>query len=159
MLAAGARAPEFSLRDAGGERHSLQSLIEPGPVLLAFFKVSCPICQYTLPFLERIHAGAGGAEASIRIVGISQDGARDTQEFASEFGLTFPMLLDEAGAGYPASNAFGIGTVPSLFLVEPDGGIAKSETGFSKRELEEVGRRAGVAPFQSGERVPEMRPG
>jgi peroxiredoxin len=159
MLAAGARAPEFDLRDTGGERHSLQSLIEHGPVLLAFFKVSCPVCQYTLPFLERIHRQAGDGNAPVRIIGISQDGARDTEEFSSEFGLTFPMLLDEAAAGYPASNAFGIGAVPSLFLVEPDGGIATSEAGFSKRELEEVGRRAGVAPFQPGERVPEMRPG
>jgi len=159
MLARGARAPEFDLRDPGGERHSLCSLLEGGPLLLAFYKVSCPVCQYTLPFLERIHAGAGSANPPVRIVGISQDDARDTEEFAIEFGLSFPMLLDEADAGFPASNAFGIRTVPSLFLVEPEGSIAVSESGFSKRELEEVGRRAGVAPFQPGERVPEQKPG
>ncbi len=155
-LAAGMRAPVFELRDPDGVSHSLHSLLERGPVLLAFFKVTCPVCQYTFPFLERLHQGGAGG---IQVVGISQDGAAATRDFCEEFGVTFPILLDESGAGYAASNAFGIQSVPSLFLVEPDGQIALSGSGFSKRELEALGRRAGVVTFRPDERVPEQRPG
>ncbi|HVX67695.1 MAG TPA: TlpA disulfide reductase family protein [Bryobacteraceae bacterium] len=159
MLAAGARAPEIELRDPAGGTRSLRSLLDQGPVLLAFFKVSCPVCQYTFPFLERIYQGAGDGRAAIQIIGVSQDKAEATREFAEEFGLSFPLLLDEARTGYAASNAFGISSVPSLFLVEPDGTIALGESGFSRRGLSVVGERAGTAPFRSGERVPELRPG
>ena len=45
------------------------------------------------------------------------------------------MLLDTEESGYPASNAYGISHVPSLFLVERDGTIAWSMEGFVKREF------------------------
>ena len=63
----------------------------------------------------------------------------------------FPLLVDEAGKGYAASNAYGITSVPSLFLVEPNGSIALSDSGFTRRGLVAVGERAGVIPFRPDE--------
>jgi peroxiredoxin len=159
LLAEGTLAPEFELRGLDGNPHSLASILARGPALLAFFKVSCPVCQYTLPFLERIYQGSGREAGAVQILAVSQDKAGSTREFNEEFGITFPALLDDGNGGYPVSNAFGIASVPSLFLIEPDGTISLSGTGFSKKDLEVVGHRAGVAPFRQGERVPEQRPG
>ena len=153
MLEAGARAPDFSLRDLTGQTQSLQEILGRGPALLAFFKVSCPVCQFTFPFLQRLHERAGG----IAIIGVSQDQAAATREFNGEFGVAFPTLLDDAG--YPASNAFGLYTVPTLFLIEPDGAISMAGCGFVKKDLEALGRRVGASPFREGERVPENKPG
>ncbi|HEY1205625.1 MAG: TlpA disulfide reductase family protein [Bryobacteraceae bacterium] len=156
MLRVGARAPEFQLPDLGGTKRTLGEILAQGPALVAFFKVSCPVCQYTFPFLERLHRGA--TPGAVRIVGISQDKAGATEEFCHEYGVTFTTLLDDPKS-YPVSNAFAIANVPSLFLIEADGTVAMSETGFSKRGLEAVGQRAGVVPFRQGESVPENRPG
>jgi peroxiredoxin len=156
MLETGVRAPGFQLCGLEGETHSLEQLLAGGPALLAFFKVSCPVCQFTLPFLERLHHGGGGR---LQIVGVSQDKAPGTRSFNAEFGVTFPTLLDSAAENYPASNAFGIHTVPTLFLVERDGSISLASAGFSRRDLEEIGRRTGVAPFLPGERIPDYKPG
>jgi peroxiredoxin len=153
MLSQGVQAPDFKLRDMNGESRSLKEMLSGGPVALAFFKVSCPVCQFTFPYLERLHAGGSG----VRIVGISQDSAQETRSYNKEFGVTFPTLLD--GAGFPVSNAFGIHSVPTLFLIEPDGKIALSESGFSRPDLEALGQRMGVAPFRAGERVPDYKPG
>ncbi len=57
------------------------------------------------------------------------------------------------------SNAFGITNVPSLFLVEPDGVISLASQGFVKRDLEALGKRAGVEVFRQGEKVPEWKAG
>src|SRR6202035_428465 len=57
MLSAGDRAPDFELEDLSGERRTLSGLSGGKPVLLAFFKVSCPVCQYAFPFLERMYRG------------------------------------------------------------------------------------------------------
>ncbi len=159
MLAPPAKAPEFSLKDMVGKSHSLANILAHGPTLLAFFKVSCPVCQYTFPFLERIYQGSGREKGAVQIIGVSQDPERQTVDFRREFGITFPMLLDEASETYPASNEFGISSVPSLFIIEQDGKISMSGAGFAKKDLEMFGHRMGVAPFHPGERVPEQKPG
>jgi peroxiredoxin len=154
VLEAGARAPSFRLKDLSGNMVSLEEILAKGPALLAFYKISCPVCQLTFPYLERLAAGG-----PIQIIGVSQDDLGATQGFNQRFGVTFPTLLDQAQESYPASNAFGITNVPSMFLVEPDGRIASAFTGFSKRDMEALGGLAGVAPFRADENVPEWKAG
>jgi|ERR1051326_2563794 peroxiredoxin len=153
MLAAGVAAPQFELRDTEGNPHSLKSLTQDGPVLLALFKISCPVCQLTLPYLERI------AKGRLRVIAISQDDARATAKFREKFGITLPTLLDSEETGYPVSNAFKITHVPSLFLVEAGGVIERAGTGFRKSELEEFAQRSGVRAFNENENVPAWKAG
>ena len=40
-----------------------------GPVVLAFCKVSCPICQLAFPFIQRIHQFYGDSNARIYAAG------------------------------------------------------------------------------------------
>ena len=157
MLTAGAQAPEFQLKDLSGELHSRSEISAGKPMLLAFYKVSCPTCQYTLPFLERIYRER--ADTDIGMYAISQDDPESTREFDREFGITLPTLLDTEEDQYPASNAYGLSHVPSLFLVEPDGRISQAITGFDKKGMEELGRRFGKDPFEPGESVPEWKAG
>ena len=161
MLQAGQSAPDFKLarleKGTVEGTADLGKLLPGGPVLLAFFKSTCPVCQMTLPFLERIHNDR--APGSFAIYGVSQDDAETTEEFAGEFGIGFPMLLDTEESGYPASNAYGISHVPSLFLVERDGTIARSMEGFNKKEFLELAGQAGVNPFRPDEKVPEWKAG
>ncbi|MBZ5612097.1 MAG: TlpA family protein disulfide reductase [Acidobacteriia bacterium] len=154
MAAAGEQAPAFQLKSLKGGDQSLQKILSQGPALLAFYKIGCPVCQLTAPYLERL-----SASRKLQIVGVSQDDGDSTRSFNQRFGVTFPTLLDEAAAGYPASNGYGVSSVPSLFVVETDGRISKSFSGFSKQDLEEVGERAGVAPFGPEDRVPEFKAG
>src|SRR5271163_3024971 len=101
-IVAGNMAPEFSLKALDGKEYSLEKLMQQGPVVAAFFKVSCPVCQFTFPFLERLFKRYGGDGATF--LGISQDDARDTRHFSEDYGLTFPVLIDEDG--YPVSNGY-----------------------------------------------------
>ena len=156
LPAAGSRAPSFQLKDLAGNERTLGELLAGGPVLLAFYKVSCPVCQFTLPFLERLLQGAGG---SVQFVAVSQDDVGASRAFNREYGISFPTLLDESRTGYPVSNAFGISQVPTSFLIEKDGTVGWVLDGFSKSEFEALGRRAGATPFQPGEYVPEWKAG
>lgn len=153
MLSTGQSLPSCSLKDLEGQGWALTELAADAAVLLALFKVGCPVCQLALPYLERI------AQGSLKVVAISQDTASATERFRKSFGLTFPILVDAEEDGYPASNAFGITHVPSLFLVEAGGVISSAGSGFRKSTLEELGRRSGVATFHSGENVPEWKAG
>src|SRR5436309_1898049 len=100
MLQAGDVAPDLRLARLGGGE---ESLALAAPVLVAFFKINCPVCQLTLPFLERLH-GAGAQADDLRrqrIYGISQNGERETREFNEDYGLTFPTLLDREEDNFP----------------------------------------------------------
>jgi peroxiredoxin len=162
-LMAGTSAPDFTLQSMDGSKFSLHDALKRGPVVLAFFKISCPVCQYTFPFLERIYKSHGGKNVSI--VGVSQNSKKDTAVFLKEYGVTFPVLLDDTDT-YPASNAYGLTNVPSIFWIAEDGEIEISSVGWDRKEIEEINRRAakisGAGPkpvFHSGEQIPDFRAG
>jgi peroxiredoxin len=154
LLEPGSRAPEFRLARLDGGTATLQEVIANGPALIAFYKTTCPVCQFTFPFLERIHKAG-----TLPVYAVSQDDAEDTREFNRELGLTLPTLLDSGRSGYPVSNAFGISSVPSAFLIERDGGISRVLEGWSKRDMESLGGLAGAQVFRPGDNVPEWKPG
>ena len=118
-LAAGTTAPDFTLEALDHTKFSLKDALAKGPVVLAFFKVSCPTCQYAFPFLERLYQAY--KNKNVTVVGVSQNEAKETAAFAREFKLTFPLLLDDTSR-YPVSNAYGLTNVPTIFWVARDGG-------------------------------------
>jgi len=161
-LAAGAKAPDISLSAVDGSTFSLHTALKRGPVLAAFFKVSCPVCQYAFPFLERVYKAHG---QNLAVIGISQDDKRNTTAFLKEYGVTFPTLLDDPN-GYAVSNAYGLTNVPTWFLIGPDGEIEIASVGWVKQDIEDLNRKladALKAPlprlFEPGEDIRDFRAG
>ncbi len=162
-LTAGIKAPDFELRAMDGKRFVLREELAHGPMVLAFFKVSCPTCQYAFPFLERLERAYG--HKGVRIIGVSQNEPKETAAFTKEFGLTFPVLLDDTRK-YPVSNAYGLTNVPSIFWIAQDGEIEVSSVGWVKADFVEINRRmaefgktAPAALFRPGEDVRDFRAG
>lgn len=156
MLPTGAPAPDIQLPDLNGDSWTLAEALKKGPVLLAFFKVSCPTCQLTFPFLQRLADSA--FSASPQLIAISQDDVSSSREFQERLGVSMPTLID-APRAFPASNAYRITSVPSLFLIETDGKISFTIEGFSKAALQKLGEHFRTAPFRETDRVPDLRPG
>ncbi len=161
-IVAGSIAPGFTLLSLEGRDYSLAKEMKRGPVVVAFFKVSCPVCQFTFPFLERLYKRYGGEGVSF--LGISQDDARTTRRFAEDYGVTFPMLRDEED--YPVSNGYGLTNVPTIFLIDTDASVRVVSNGFTKDDLEAIAselslrRKLPVAAlFLADERVPAHKPG
>jgi peroxiredoxin len=155
MLQPGDFVPDIPLSDVHGSETTLDTLLSDGKVLLAFFKISCPTCQLTLPFLQRLYKNTN----LIQVYGVSQDDPESTEGFCERFGLTFPMLVDDPDTNFPVSNTFEITDVPSLFLVRKDGGIEWAVSGFSRQGLEDLGHDLHVAVFRADDRVPDIKPG
>jgi len=163
-LEAGVRAPEINLPALDGKEFSLVQALKRGPVVLAFFKINCPVCQFAFPYLERIYKAYSGT-GKFTFVGVSQNKASETKDFNKEFGVSFPTLMDDT-ARYPASNAYGLTNVPSVFLVSPEGEVEFSSVGWSKQDMEELNRRLAkfsgqpaAQLFHAGEKVPDFKPG
>ena len=162
-LATGKKAPDFSLKTLGGKQFSLSEALGRGPVLLAFFKISCPVCQYAFPFLERLYKAY--KQKGYTLAGVSQNDAKETAAFNKEFGVTFPVLLDDTRT-YPVSNAYGLTNVPTLFWIASESEIEISSVGWLKADFEEINRRMAsvgnfsvVPVFKPDEEVADFRAG
>jgi peroxiredoxin len=160
-LEAGVKAPAVKLPLVAGGTFDLAEALQRGPVALAFFKVSCPVCQMTLPYLERLHQANAGSK--LQIVGVSQDAKADTQEFMKQFGVSFPVALEDTSK-WTVSNAYGLTNVPTVFLVSPDGKIEVSSVGWYKQDIETLNKKMadGRPPqpvFKPGEEVADFKAG
>jgi peroxiredoxin len=162
-LRSGTLAPDFTLPAIDGKPFSLQEALLHGPVVVAFFKISCPVCQFTFPYLERIYQSYG--KRNVTMVGISQNENKDTAAFIREYGVGFPVLLDDP-RHYRVSNAYGLTNVPSVFWIAQDGEIEIASVGWVRKEIDEIGRKAAQAAgetlrpvFRPDEDVPDFRAG
>jgi peroxiredoxin len=162
-LSVGTKAPDLELKAMDGRRFVLRDELARGPVMLAFFKASCPTCQYAFPFLERLEKAYG--HKSVQIVGVSQNDPKQTAAFTKEFGVTFPVLLDDTER-YPVSNAYGLTNVPTVFWIGQDTEIEVSSVGWVRADFEEIGRKmaeagktAPAVVFKPGEDVRDFRAG
>ncbi len=162
-LATGTLAPEFTLPTTDGKKFALADALQRGPVVAVFFKISCPICQYTLPYLERLYRAY--KNQGVTLLAVSQNDRKDTFKFMKEYGITLPVLLDDTHT-YPASNAYGLTNVPTTFWIAPDREVEISSVGWVRKDIEDINRRIAEAVngtpaplFQPGEDVADFRAG
>ena len=157
-LRVGTKAPDFRLLDADGEEFHLYRHLGAGPVVLTFFKISCPTCQYGLPYLDRLAKGFEGT--TIEAIAVCQDTPRDAERFKVDFDYTTRVVFDTEESGFPVSNAYGLTNVPTVFLIQAAGGISHSVVSWSKSDVEEIAGTLGVSlPFGPNESVLPFRPG
>jgi peroxiredoxin len=160
-LPTGSTAPDFELQTLEGQSLRLSEALESGPVMVVFYKQSCPTCQLTFPFIQRLFATAG-AGSEVRIWAISQDAVEETRAFVGEYGLEFPVLLD--AHPYPVSSDYELRFVPTFYLVDGDQTIQVADFGFSKPTLSSIARRLkleddGALFGEDYQSLPDYRPG
>ena len=109
-----------------------------GPRALFLYKVTCPVCQMAAPKVQRLQEAYPG-----RIVGIGEDPDEELEAFGRRFGLSFASSPDLPP--YELSNAYGIRTVPTTFLVGRDGIIVRTVESKAKPQPSRKRRLAAPA--------------
>ncbi len=155
----GAPFPKITLRDQSGAAADPR---RGGETLYAVFKTTCPTCELTWPFLERIRQIAEGGTFSV--VAITQDDAAKTKAFGARLKTRLETLYDREP--WPASDALGVANVPTLFRVGADGKIAETVVGFDRARMQALAGRAAAlahkpAPtlFAPSDQAPSFKPG
>jgi len=113
-LAIGASAPDFELTALTGETIRL-SQFNGQPVLLSIGATWCPDCRVEAPLLEELHKDH--SELVVLLVD-SKETPKVIQQFADEFGITHPILMDEDGA---VSALYQIFAIPTEIFIDADG--------------------------------------
>jgi thiol-disulfide isomerase/thioredoxin len=151
VIEPGAGAPPIDLPDA----ETGESVVDPwreGPVVLAFFKTTCPVCQMAAPKVQAL------AEAGVRVVAVGEDPPAEIQAYAGRYGQKVTNLSEPSP--YPASDAYGIDTVPTLVLVDEDGTVRDAVVSWDRDGWNRLAAAAGAPPVSDEtDGLPAFRPG
>ena len=128
MLKNGTKAPEFELEDQDGRRHTLESLLQKGPIILYFYPADfTPGCTKEACTFRDLQNDL--VRAKLRVVGISPQDAESHKKFAAKHGLNFPLLADpdkKAVKAYDVDGPLGFGVRRGTYLIGKDGKIQDS---------------------------------
>lgn len=128
----GEAIPDFSLQDLDGNTVSTESLLGK-PYVVAVFATWCPPCKMELTMLES-DVWQELKDQGIKVVGINfgEEDAGTISKFATQNGLTFPLLVDEDG-GFRKS--VGVSMIPQSIVVGSDGKILDLHVGFTDESV------------------------
>jgi hypothetical protein len=147
--------PDIDLPGLDGKRAPISEVWARGWALVAVGHSECGTTRLSLPFVDRIQHRSPSATA----VAVLQDTPADARAIVEELALELPVRLDEDP--YPLAAQLGLGTVPTMFLVTPQGRIDVVAEAFRRADLEAFAARLQVPPplFLPGDDAPVLRPG
>jgi peroxiredoxin len=119
-------APDFTLDLLGGGQVTLSEL-RGKVVMINLWASWCGPCRIEMPAIEKVYRAY--EDQGFLVLGVNstfQDSESDAAAFVRELGLTFPILLDRAGA---VSRRYQLRALPSTYFVDRKGIIRSAVFG------------------------------
>jgi peroxiredoxin len=110
---------DFTLSDAGGKKHSLESLKGKNGTVLIFVSTQCPVSNAYNQRMEKL--AQDYKERGVAVIGInsnSTESANDIKNHASQNKLTFTILKD---TGSKVADQLGATNTPEVFFLNASG--------------------------------------
>jgi peroxiredoxin len=121
----GLAAPDFTFPGIDGKMVKLSD--HRGKIVLVnIWATWCPSCVDEMPSMEKLYQKLQGEKFEILAVSIDSLGATAVEPFMKKYHLTFPALIDSAGAirmGYRTTG------VPESFIIDKNGILVKKIIG------------------------------
>jgi len=127
----GETASNFYWYDSNGKKISLGDL-KGKTVLINFWATWCGPCKKELPDIQNLSKAY--ASKGLVVIGVSVDKGdnvlADVSKFASQYGLTYQIVVDNGDV----ANAYGnINAIPTSFLVDKNGKIVDKWVGMRNK--------------------------
>lgn len=124
--AVGYSAPDFSLPVMGEERRVNLSDYRGKVVLLNFWATWCVPCRKEMPSMEELYSLFKEREFEILAVNLEKFAAEKVSLFVSNYGLTFPILIDKDQG---TALTYQVRAVPTTYVIGKDGVIRERIVG------------------------------
>lgn len=125
----GKKAIEFTLNDINGNKVSLADY-NGKVVILDFFADWCPPCRQEIPDFIALEKDYGSQGFSM--IGVALVDRNAAKAFSDKIGINYPVLVDDGNV----SAAYGpIRSIPTTFVVNKEGKIAKVYIGYRSKDV------------------------
>ena len=125
-------AAGLNLRDINGNMVNL-SEYKGKVIILDFFATWCPPCKAEIPDFIELQRQYGSQ--GFTMIGISLSKLGEVKGFAEDFGINYPVLIDD---GY-ASAVYGpIRSIPTTFIIDRNFKVVKKYIGYKPKEVFEA---------------------
>jgi cytochrome c biogenesis protein CcmG/thiol:disulfide interchange protein DsbE len=112
-------APDFTLATPIGESVTLSEMVNGArgqPVVLNFWASWCAPCRIEMPHFQNVSLKYNGRAA---ILGVNQgESASTVTDFGHEFGITYPLLVDDDNE---ISQLYNINSLPTTIFIDASG--------------------------------------
>lgn len=117
----GDAAPDFELTTLAGEKVKLSDY-KGKKVVLNFWATWCHPCRAEMPHMQNYYEDHA-EEKNVEILAVNLtygDSVDKVEEFVADYGLTFPIPMDEEG---DIGEMFEVITIPSSYIIDSSGKI------------------------------------
>lgn len=137
-------APDFTLENLKGESVRLSDF-KGKVVVVNFWGTFCEPCKQETPALQTAYARL--QDEGLVILGVDllnsertyNRGAAEVQRFAENYGVSYPIVLDDSGA---AAQAYSIAPIPTSYFIDPQGKVRYIRVGeLSTLDVERTFRK------------------
>ncbi len=129
-LKEGNLAPDFELTTLEGETVQLSDY-RGDKVMLNFWATWCPPCRAEMPDMEKFYNNEDVKILAVNLTN-TEESREDVKEFNEEFGLTFPILMDEK---LNVANQYQIQPIPTSYMIDSNGVIQHIALGAMNYEM------------------------
>jgi cytochrome c biogenesis protein CcmG, thiol:disulfide interchange protein DsbE len=124
-LAIGNAAPDFELKTLDGKSIRLSEL-QGKKVILNFWATWCPPCRAEMPEMQNFYENHNKDVEILAVNLTSQDSRDKVGPFIKEYGLTFPVVLDDEGE---VLSMYEIEPIPTSYIIDSEGIIRQKYVG------------------------------
>ena len=134
-LETGENSASFANMNLSGEFIFSKNYIGKDWVIIDFFATYCIPCKEEIPELEILLEEFGERGLKCFVLATDKDGNSIVDPYFMETPTTLTVLIDRYMV---TAKRFGVESIPTVFLISPEGKIEFKEVGYSKESIEEM---------------------
>lgn len=137
MLEVGAKAPDFTVKDASGTPFHYGEEKGKNPSLFVFWSIFCEPCRIEMPIVQKLYEKYKGNGLSVVAVALDGEPLKNSiVGFVKQEGYTFRILIDELDEKemFKVADPYGVAGTPTIYIMDKEGKVVFAKAGRVKEE-------------------------
>lgn len=134
-LETGDDAATFANMNLSGKFLLSKNYIGKSWIIIDFFATYCIPCKEEIPELEGLLEAFGDKGLECFVMATDKNGSSVVKPYFQEIPTTLTVLIDRYMV---TAKRFNVDSIPTVFLISPEGRIEFKAVGYSKESIEEM---------------------